>query len=208
MKIVCTSDTHFKHDRVSFPDGDVLIMAGDITLYGEITELTEINKWIDESRYNHVVIIAGNHDRCLITNDGKQELKSNKIHYLEDSGVMIDGVKFYGSPWTRPLFSYGWAFGMSEDKLDVIWSRVPLDTDVLITHSPPRGIRDVNVDGYSCGSFSLLDRVQSAIRPKLHVFGHIHEGYGTLVTDDTLFINASLCGVDMITLNKPIVVDI
>ena len=94
-------------------------------------------------------------------------------HYLCDESLTLDGVKFYGSPW-QPRF-FDWAFNKDRGApLKAIWDKIPLDTDVLITHGPPHGILDLTFDKIKAGCEELLLAVQR-IKPKVHVFGHIHE---------------------------------
>jgi Icc-related predicted phosphoesterase len=132
----------------------------------------------------------------------------NKIIYLQDRAIELNGVKFYGSPW-QPEFC-NWAFNLSRDtgELGDKWAMIPEDTDVLITHGPPMGILDKCDHGKRVGCEELFNEVTHRVKPKIHVFGHIHEEYGTHKTDDTLFVNASTCTVMYEPTNPPIVVDL
>jgi len=67
---------------------------------------------------------------------------------------------------------------------------IPENTDVLVTHGPPFGVLDKNYNQMHCGCKSLLQRVMQ-VRPKLHIFGHIHEGYGVEAREGVTFMNAS-----------------
>ena len=148
----------------------------------------------------------GNHD-WPIAHAGPEAMKDlikNAI-YLENSGVEIDGVKFWGSPWQPEFFN--WAFNLPRGpKLAEMWALIPDDTDVLITHSPPYGILDQIYSGEHVGCEDLLAALQR-VRPKVHVFGHIHEGYGMLKQNGTTFINASVCDERYRPFNAPIVID-
>ena len=102
----------------------------------------------------------------------------SNITLLYDEAIILDcGLKIYGSPYT-PEF-YEWAFSLKnqEEKIEC-WSKIPNDTNILVTHGPPLGILDQNADGIPCGDDILLKEVQERVKPKLHLFGHIHEGYG------------------------------
>ena len=88
-----------------------------------------------------------------------------------------------------------------------MWAKIPDDVDVLITHGPPANILDRTYTGQYVGCPHLLARVQK-IRPRLHVFGHIHEAYGQEEHDSTIFVNASTCNLRYKPSQPPIVVDL
>ena len=152
MKIVCISDSHGKHKKIkNIPSGDVLIHAGDMTSEGEIETIGSFNKWLGELPHRHKIVIAGNHDWSF--DNGQRFLAREMITnatYLEDSEITIDGVKFYGSPWTP---EYGeWAFNIPRgEALASKWSMIPDDVNVLITHGPPKKILDRGPDDRNCG---------------------------------------------------------
>lgn len=127
--------------------------------------------------------------------------------YLEDSSVLIEGIKIYGTPW-QPEFS-GWAFNLPRGKECLQrWQQVPTDTDILITHTPPLGFGDLCSTGVRAGCVELLHSVQRRIKPKYHVYGHIHEGYGVRSDGKVLFINASTCDTNYLPCNPPVVFDV
>jgi predicted phosphodiesterase len=212
-RIVFISDTHNLHEHVQLPKGDILIHAGDFTGQGQQHEVFSFFRWLTEqsNAFEHVIFIAGNHElsferRGSWLQTSLEELPAN-VHYLEDSEIVIDGIKFYGSPW-QPEF-YNWAFNLPRGKaLAEKWALIPNDTDVLITHGPPNGICDYTLrDLIGTGCVDLLDRVLS-IRPKIHVFGHIHEAYGYKEFNGTTFINASTMRTLSYSVNNdPVVVD-
>ena len=126
--------------------------------------------------------------------------------YLQDSGCEIEGLKFWGSPW-QPVYG-GWAFNLPRgEELREKWEMIPLTTDILVTHCPPKGIGDFIKPGRHEGCEDLLNAVLR-IKPKLHVFGHIHEDYGLHKHEHTTFVNASICNFDYEPINPAIVVDI
>lgn len=204
LKIVCLSDTHTKHNTLSIPPCDVVIVAGDVCSRGELHELEDFSRWLKSQSHNFrkAFIIAGNHDWCFLTHRAlcvdilKRELE-DKVEYLEDSEFIFEGLKFYGSPW-QPRFG-NWAFGANRgEKLKFIWSNIPQDVDVLITHGPPHGIGDLTVGKPSIhvGCAELFSRVRELNQLKLHVFGHIHSGNGTYISEEALsahFCNAAVC---------------
>ena len=206
MKIVCTSDTHGRNKTKEIPDGDVFIHAGDISIMGNLKEIVKFNDWLGELPHKHKAIISGNHDWAFYLNADTKDIITNAT-YLQDSSTVINGVKFYGSPW-QPRFG-NWAFNLKRNgkKLENKWNMIDDDTDVLITHGPPFGILDITHMGINAGCELLLDRVNN-IKPKVHVFGHIHEGYGVSYKKDTIFVNASNLNGKFHNTNDPIILDI
>mgnify|MGYP006291605781 CR=1 FL=1 len=205
MKLIVISDTHGQHRSLEIPDGDVLIHAGDLTRHGTLGDVREFNNFLGTLPHPHKIVIAGNHDFCF-EKDRKacEEILTNCI-YLQDQEVVIDGVKFYGSPW-QPWF-YDWAFNLQRGpEIRAKWELIPEDTDVLITHGPPHGIEDMTAQGEHAGCQDLLEVIEE-IKPKMHIFGHIHEGYGVTVNRETTFINASSADQLYRLLNPPIVFD-
>lgn len=191
MRIVCVSDTHARHHKTHLPPGDILIHAGDITDRGAIDEVTAFDEWLGTLNYlyRHKVVICGNHDFCFQEQPAEARRLITNAVYLEDSSVTIEGLTIYGSPW-QPWFG-DWAFNLQRGpELAMKWALIPEDTQILITHGPPAGILDMTHRGEAVGCRDLLDRVR-LIRPRLHVFGHIHEAAGRVDVDGTTFVNAS-----------------
>lgn len=206
MKIVFISDTHGQHKALNLPEGDILIHSGDFSRSSTIEELKSFNEWLGILPYKYKILIAGNHDLVL---ERFPELSGTIITnaiYLEDSEIIIEGLKIWGSPVT-PNF-YDWAF-MKERGLELQehWKKVPSKVDILITHGPPYGILDKTFDGDFAGCEALLEVVKK-IKPKIHVFGHIHEGYGIKRELGTTFINTSSLNYHYELVNDPIVLDI
>jgi predicted phosphodiesterase len=198
MRLVCISDTHDQHAELRVPDGDVLIHAGDATRRGSERALRAFDAWLGSLPHRHKLLVAGNHDFGF-QRDADAASWITCAHYL-------DGVRFYGSPW-QPWF-HDWAFNLPRGQaLRAVWDRIPPDTDVLITHSPPHGVLDRTIHGEAVGCEELA-RAVARVRPRVHVFGHIHEGYGVLEQDGTRFVNASSCDVRYRPVQPPIVVDL
>ena len=206
MRIVCISDTHERHDRIDLPDGDLLICAGDVTANGNVASLTRFARWMQRQPHAHKILIAGNHDYCF-ERDGASELRRSApdVHYLQDSGVVIDGLRIWGSPW-QPRF-YDWAFNLDRGpQLAAKWALIPADTDILITHGPPHGTLDLTPRGDRAGCEALAERLKD-LRVRLHVFGHIHHSYGVVESEKRISVNASICDEHYVAAHKPIVVD-
>jgi Icc-related predicted phosphoesterase len=205
MKIICISDTHGQHRKLNVPDGDILIHAGDITFRGEFDILRDFNIWLGELPHRHKIYIAGNHDITHETKNAKSLITN--ATYLQDSSIVIDGIKFYGSPWTPRFFD--WAFNVDRGTvIRKIWSKIPNDTNVLITHGPIYGILDTVPSGLQVGCSDLKDRIKELPDLKLHVCGHIHNSYGVKTIDNTIYVNAAVCTENYQAINKPIVVEI
>ena len=207
MKIVAVSDTHTFEKDIVIPDGDVLIHAGDATIAGTYDEVKTFANWLHSQPHKHKIFVAGNHDWLFQREPSiARSLFVGVAHYLQDSSVEIEGVKFYGSPW-QPEFC-NWAFNLPRGlPLAKKWDLIPRDTDVLITHGPPYSVLDQShPKGEELGCGELLNAVVW-VRPQVHVFGHIHGGYGTH-KDGTLFVNASICDEAYHPVNAPIVFEV
>jgi Icc-related predicted phosphoesterase len=206
-KISLISDTHGKHDLISkdLPGGDIIIHAGDISNVGKSDEIYDFLNWFSTLPYKHKVFIAGNHDFGFeIMDDIAPEYKELGVTYLMDKMVEIDGLKIYGSPW-QPRF-YDWAFNVNRgEAIAKKWENIPENLDILITHGPPFGILDDTIHGQRVGCEELYMKV-TKVKPKYHVFGHIHYGYGMKMMEDTTYINASNLGERYEYRNKPVLI--
>lgn len=206
MDLTFISDTHNRHHQIDVGSGDIILHSGDATSRGWWNEIKDFAEWYAKQDYKHKVFTPGNHDFGFEKEPQKYRdmFKDLGIHLLIDEGVTLEGIKIWGSPVT-PWF-HDWAFNRARNgqeaslyKVDYIfphWDMIPMDTDVLITHGPPYLILDElqYVDGTPKGQFvgceDLAKRVKE-VKPKIHAFGHIHCGNGSLIEDDILFINAA-----------------
>lgn len=209
-KIVCLSDTHNRHEQIEVPGGDILIHAGDATIRGTVDEIVLFNEWFAALPHRHKIFVAGNHDWLFETSNRlARTLLDASIQYLQDSWVEIENLKIYGAPW-QPRF-FDWAFNLTRGaELREKWKLISEETDVLITHGPPFGILDaVRQRHYveNVGCEELRKRVET-IKPKLHIFGHIHRGYGRAEKFGAQFVNASNCDESYEPTNPPIVIDL
>jgi calcineurin-like phosphoesterase family protein len=214
MRLILISDTHGKHkvftdeiNELITPDS-VLIHCGDFTVTGKEREVRKFNGWIGDIDLptERKLVCAGNHELTFDRHDGgRYKSMLSRCTYLEDESVNIDGFQFYLSPWS-PYFC-DWAFGYFPDRAELVWDRVPDDTDILISHGPPKYILD-RCDNGNVGCDVLGYHVAERVRPLIHAFGHIHEGYGQVKVGNTHYINASLLDGSYDPINKPIVVEI
>lgn len=216
-KIVMVSDTHRQHHNLDIPKGDVIICAGDITGRGGQSNYLDFIHWYSALPHPFKILIVGNHD--IGVEGGKIDIdtmcQNNDIIYLQDESYTIvngeDVIKVWGSPVT-PQFGYGWAFNRSTTIANSMsiealakgweyignhWDKIPEDTDILVTHGPPKGILD-EVEHFgkieNTGCPVLRKKIESLDSIKLHVFGHIHEGRGIQVmkNPDKIYVNASV----------------
>eukprot|EP01087_Luapelamoeba_hula_P006777 TRINITY_DN1686_c0_g2_i1.p1 TRINITY_DN1686_c0_g2~~TRINITY_DN1686_c0_g2_i1.p1 ORF type:complete len:285 (-),score=17.73 TRINITY_DN1686_c0_g2_i1:4-858(-) len=227
-RFVCISDTHSLHDFLrNVPDGDVLIHAGDFTNVGELSDVEALSEWFGALPHPHKVVIAGNHDLpfdpasyaqtsmkfgpSVLGADDPQKARGllKNCTYIEDEEVTVCGFRIWGSPWS-PRFC-DWAFNLDRgEPCQKQWDLIPVGIDILVTHGPPLGHGDLCTGDHRAGCVNLLDTVEQRIKPKYHVFGHVHEGYGVTTNGVTTFINASSCNVNYSrhALNLPIVFDL
>jgi Icc-related predicted phosphoesterase len=204
------SDSHGFHRHVpEIPDGDFLIHCGDFTMHGDVRELVDFAKWFGELPHPNKIVIPGNHERCIAENPKLTEQFTNSI-YLQDSGIEIDGLKFWGNPWTPAFANMRPGLAFYKNDTSKMYSDIPDDLDVLITHGPPHGILDLpnNARGHHVGDKSLFSEIIDK-DIKIHSFGHIHESYGVKngwnKTSKTKFVNCSLIDYNYNLVNKPIV---
>jgi len=189
VRIVAVADTHLFHRELEIPDGDVFVHAGDMCRGGDLEELREVAAWLAGLPHRHKVVVAGNHDWAFVHEAAAARAALAGMVYLQDSEVMIDGLRFYGSPW-QPAF-HDWAFNLPRGpQLAAVWARIPTGIDVLITHSPPEGIGDRSPVGGRAGCADLTARI-AIVRPRLHLFGHIHQDGGLWERQGIVFANAT-----------------
>ena len=191
MKIFYISDTHGWHRRMqNLPNTDIIVHSGDFTITGSEEEAIAFLNWFCDLPYKHKIFICGNHDECLYGAD-INGLDDN-VHYLCNSGVTIEGIRFYGVPMFLEE--------CVTERQSLYYKRIPTDTNVLISHTPPFGILDFE-DNINYGSEELLDIVNT-INPQLHLFGHIHRHNGIIKVGKTTFSNAAIMNQDYTAITK------
>ena len=197
MLILHLSDTHSKHNELrNLPRADIIIHSGDISFAGSENEVMDFIEWFSALPYKYKIFIAGNHVFCLF-GENRFGLPQN-CFYLCNSSVTIQGVKFYGIP----MF---FEDVMSGD-YDTNLQKIPIDTNVLITHQPPHSILDYSAN-INHGDGNLLEIVLKT-QPKYHLFGHIHGAYGIEKSEHTTFVNAAILSENYELMYQPILLKI
>ncbi len=218
MIVDCIADLHGHYPKLD--GGDLLIIAGDLTAHDDPIEYIGFRDWVDEQDYKKKVIVPGNHDGEIELDWRFQSRALREIaELLVDRGIEFEGFKIYGSPWIlrfKGMNPRHTAFTLaSEEKLKEMFCLIPRDTDILITHAAPYGILDgfffgdksaENLGVPRLGSRALSDRLCELCpaEPFVHIFGHIHEGYGVCRSGPQIYVNASHVNIRHKPVNDPI----
>lgn len=209
MKLVCISDTHLYQAKL--PDGDILVHAGDLTYRGTESEIKQAADWLESLSFQHKIVVPGNHDFLAQSNPQRfRQLMDAAgvtvlIDQLDDELQAGTGIRIYGSPWV-PTFG-AWAYMCSEERLRGYFERIPGGLNVLVTHGPPYKVLDETMSGQHAGSTALWDVVTSR-KPQHHVFGHIHEGYGSCTIGGINFHNVAVLDDFYRPANEPLVIEV
>jgi Icc-related predicted phosphoesterase len=208
MKIVCISDTHNQHWKVDLPSGDILIHGGDLTFNGTAEEIKNFNSWLEKQKekFEQIIVIAGNHDFLFERSPEIAKKIITNACYLENSGLIYKNINIWGSPISPRFMDY--AFNRERGKeIKKYWDMIPSNTDILVIHPPPFGILDKIYSGLSVGCEELLKAIYR-VKPKLVVFGHIHESHGYIEKNGIKFVNASSLDLMYRFVNKPVTIDL
>jgi len=220
MKIVAISDTHAKWKDLKIPECDVLVSAGDYSFKGERHLVKNFHEWgqkqIRDGKCKHFISVQGNHETWVEKNfqEAKELAQSvcPTVHFIDEGLVEIDGVKFWCSA-IQPWF-YNWAWNRHRGaEIKRHWDLIPDGIDVLVTHGPPMYVLDqlVRADGTPSGQHvgcqDLMEAVKR-IKPSVHIFGHIHCGYGEAHIDGTSFYNAAICDEMYMPTNAPHLIEL
>src|SRR4051794_40180178 len=196
MKIAAVSDLHGLLPDI--PPCDLLLIGGDVCplkdhkLRRQADWLdSDFRAWLTRVPARKIIGVAGNHD-FVFQHEPAWVPRDLPWTYLQDSGCEWEGLRFWGTPW-QPWF-FDWAFNLHEPDLAPKWRLIPEGTDVLVLHGPPHCYGDGVPEGGGVrrtGSPSLLERIEQ-VRPRLVVFGHIHEGRGEWRLGDVVLANVSI----------------
>lgn len=204
-RIVAISDTHNAHNKLAIPECDILIHAGDESYRGQATEIMAFAEWISQQPAKHIVWTPGNHSLAFEANwphslTWVKHINPN-IHILIQNSVELEGIKIWGSPIT-PYF-HNWAYNIHRGpEIKQYWDQIPDNTDIVVTHGPPHGILDLTNRNIAAGCVDLRNAI-ARVKPKLHVFGHIHESYGIEHHAGTTFVNAAIMNDTYFPENPP-----
>lgn len=220
VRLAFISDTHLYLGRINIPKCDILVHAGDLTQCGNLSEIAIVGNQfkdiIESGDAEKIVFIGGNHDEMLEKNPymARDLMKGRNIYYLENQSLELDGIKFYGSPYTPEFFNWSFMYKRGAEAKK-IWNKIPEDTDILVTHGMPYGIfdeiipRKLKYDEFDphVGCKDLRNRIK-VVKPRIYCGGHLHLRGGQVMTEDgTMFINAAICDDSYIPNRRPIVVD-
>lgn len=216
IKVVAISDTHGKWNKIKIPPCDILISTGDYSFRGEEHMVKDFHKWMNKQPAKHVISVQGNHETGVERNFSYSKELAEKacpgVYFIDEGLVEIEGLRIYCSAIT-PFF-HNWAWNRYPgEEIQKNWDRIPENIDILATHGPAYGILD-GVPEYNsltnkvglrhCGCPQLLKKIQE-IKPKFHLFGHIHEAFGTHSESGITYINSSICDGQYKANNHPII---
>ena len=205
LRIVLMSDTHEHHREVEIPRGDLLIHAGDITRHSFSSRpILDFNDWLSGLPHRHKIVVPGNHDYGFMKSSWRQLITNATL--LINDGAEIAGLKIWGSPITT--VDHGHFGGETEQDRMRAFSLIPANLDILITHGPPFGVLDLSPDDGRHQGCSKLREAVRRTEPPLHVFGHVHGGYGVAKIGNTVYVNAALPADGYRPNKSPIVLDI
>jgi predicted phosphohydrolase len=208
LRFVVMSDTHNRHGSLSVPEGDVLVHTGDFTNHGTLAEVADFARWFGSLPHPVKVIVPGNHDMIMdrqyydaywadwshvkeSSDEAFEAFAQRGVHVLIDSMIEIRGVRVYGSPHVPTYAPWLTAFNVTPDRIAELWRRIPTNVDVLLTHTPPAGRLDREMFGKPVGCTALHAELSGRVRPKFHVFGHVHTDTGAVTVGPTTFVNAA-----------------
>jgi len=210
MKILITSDTHGFHHQLDYEECDLFIHTGDFSNSPDRTqnfvEVCDFVGWLKDFPAKHKVVIPGNHDTCIENQEAVHKdmfLTAANANLLVHEELEVDGIKIFGSPYTPTFGSDRWVYNKSRHKLGRYWEQIPENTDLLLTHGPPKGILDLTDDRdtgkpVQVGCNALTKAVHK-VQPLIHAFGHIHSernfpyNFGVYESQNTKFVNSSYC---------------
>ena len=207
MKIIAISDTHGLHRKLSMSPCDILIFAGDASI-SSFSKFTEFNDWLGTLSAKHILFVAGNHDTYLEKiGPAKSKKYFTNAVYLHNCSVNVMGKSFYGSPYS-PMFN-NWSFMYERGSIELkeIWEQIPENLDYLITHCPPYGILDRNLQNLRCGCEILVREIAKKF-PLNSIFGHIHMNGGRVVNSGGIsFYNVALLDEQYKMTNEPTIIE-
>ena len=218
MRIVALSDIHGFHDRVSIPDGDVFICGGDFSMRAKHHHVVEFARWVNSLPHQHKIVVPGNHDMACECHETWAKEEFSPSVFLKHEFQDVGGLKVFGSAYSSSIYEPSrWCYDYPRygERGKQLWNSIrnTPEIDVLITHGPPYGFGDLVKSVHKgedphVGDQTLLNVVND-LKPKVHIFGHIHEGYGVYSNEHgTQFFNVCVCNVDYEPVNPVTVIDL
>lgn len=212
FKIEATADTHFVISPEFFSGADVLVVAGDFLMIGSAAEVFERLEAIRALPHPTKIVVCGNHDKCFDPLIGHEfYVFVQKVYpditflgYPFNTSVTINGKLFLALPYVSTLPR--WGFNKDEAWLEMLVTTLP-KADVVISHAPPKGIRDGREVGESWGVGAWVNYLHGA-SPKVWICGHVHESYGVEKVADTVVYNVSMCDEHYRQVNKPMIIEV
>lgn len=199
MLIYAISDTHNRYKDLVVPQCDILISCGDYSFQGTKSETFNFHKWLDQQDARYIISIMGNHELGVeadfVTSKFIAEGACPGVRFIEEGLIEIEGLKIWCSAFT-PAFC-DWAYNVySTEDLKKHWNRIPEGVDIVATHGPPYGMLDVVFSPPSyeehAGCRELWDAIMR-VKPKAHIFGHLHYSYGQKEFNGIKFYNVANC---------------
>lgn len=217
MKLTILSDTHNKHAQVKIPKCDILLHCGDFSAMGRGKEVKSFLRWFDKQPAKHKVYIAGNHDLSYERHSGFKQVMQVMfpgLIYLENNSVELEGLKIWGSPYTPEFFNWAFLYARNSKAAEDIYSTIPEDVDILMTHGPPKNVLDKCARGHAIypnnAGCEILRRKIEEMQPRYSFSGHIHEqsSPNPVYLGKTACYNVSICDFGYQPNNLPLVLDI
>jgi len=209
-KVICISDTHTKHKKLTIEPCDILLHSGDYSSIGRIHEVENFLDWFSKQPAKHKIFIDGNHDG--LSQEYPALFKSilathPDVTYLDHSMVEVEGLKIWGRSTTPSFYNWYHMADRGSPMMKSTLSIIPNDIDILLTHGPAAGILDLCAHGGRVGCEDLLNELER-IKPKYLIFGHIHHSAGQLEVNGIKHVNAAILNDNYEFKNKPIILDI
>ncbi|MFC3614676.1 metallophosphoesterase [Lutimaribacter marinistellae] len=175
MKILAFSDLHMARARAAdlvaaSAGADLVIGAGDYcNMRQGLDEVMAMLAGVDAP----LVLVPGNAESAAELKDAAPK----GVITLHGQGMEFDGIEIFGLGYGVPPTPFGaWSCDHSEAEAAELLARCD-HADILVTHSPPKGLGDVTSQGSSVGSTAIRDAIER-LRPKLALCGHIHDSWG------------------------------
>jgi Icc-related predicted phosphoesterase len=218
FKIVCISDTHGKHRQINIPECDILIHAGDESLYGDRDEIEDFGEWLNEQNAGHIIWTPGNHS---VEFEKRLPYSRNWLlgvcpaaNILINETIEIEGIKIFGSPYTPFFMDWGFQAARTEEEqifrriphIQEFWDLIQPGTDIIVTHGQPYRVLDQLPSGEFIGDYNLMATIID-IKPDLVIGGHIHSAHGQEHIDGTSFYNVSICDERYLPINPITCID-